>query len=192
MAGDPAEPRDDSDQSVDATSLLESTANMLRGMTMDPAIPEHAKEAMRRRIATIDQFTADDDEEAGDLAAELRAGAEIFGDGADEITARVCHEVNRAYCEAIGDLSQKPWDEAEQWQRDSAIKGVKFALANPHATPADQHESWMADKIADGWMYGEKKDADAKTHPALLPYDQLPQEQRIKDYLFRAVVRTLG
>ena len=34
--------------------LLESTANMLRGMTMDPAIPEHAKEAMRAQIATLE------------------------------------------------------------------------------------------------------------------------------------------
>ena len=34
--------------------LLASTANMLRGMTMDPAIPEHAKAAMRTQIAELD------------------------------------------------------------------------------------------------------------------------------------------
>jgi uncharacterized protein (UPF0147 family) len=33
--------------------LLEDTANMLRGMTVDPAIPNHAKEAMWNRISTI-------------------------------------------------------------------------------------------------------------------------------------------
>ena len=34
--------------------LLENTANMLRGMTMDPAIPAHAKEAMRSKIAELE------------------------------------------------------------------------------------------------------------------------------------------
>lgn len=106
--------------------------------------------------------------------------------------AELCHEVNRAYCEATGDMSQKPWAEAEQWQRESAVRGVQFALANPHATPADQHETWMKDKIEDGWVYGETKDAEAKVHPALLPYDQLPEQQKVKDHLFRAVVHTMA
>lgn len=35
--------------------LIDSAANMLRGMTLDPAIPEHAKEAMRHRIQTLEE-----------------------------------------------------------------------------------------------------------------------------------------
>ena len=35
--------------------LIEDTANMLRGMTMDPAIPKHAKDAMWSRIAELEQ-----------------------------------------------------------------------------------------------------------------------------------------
>lgn len=38
-------------------SVLEATANMLRGMTLDPAIPTHAKEAMKVRIAILDRVT---------------------------------------------------------------------------------------------------------------------------------------
>ena len=34
--------------------LLEDTACMLRGMTMDPAIPAHAKDAMRSKIAELE------------------------------------------------------------------------------------------------------------------------------------------
>lgn len=105
-----------------------------------------------------------------------------------ERRARLAHEINRAYCEAIGDHSQKPWAEAEQWQRDSAIKGVEFALANPNAGPDAQHNAWMEAKFADGWTYGPTKDAEAKTHPCLVAYDALPREQRVKDYLFRAAV----
>jgi uncharacterized protein (UPF0147 family) len=34
----------------------EKTANMLRGMTMDPAIPVHAKEVMRLKITELDNI----------------------------------------------------------------------------------------------------------------------------------------
>lgn len=45
-----------SEELENALCLLEETANMLRGMTMDPAIPERAKEAMRSRIAKLESF----------------------------------------------------------------------------------------------------------------------------------------
>ena len=108
-----------------------------------------------------------------------------------EEIAEVCHEVNRAICEASGDSSQKPWADAEDWQRASAVAGVKYTLAHPDATPADQHDAWSADKLSAGWVYGPTKDASAKTHPCLVPYDQLPFEQRVKDHAFRAVVATM-
>lgn len=109
-----------------------------------------------------------------------------------ETIARMCHEANRAACLAFGDASQVDWDDAPQWQRDSALRGVGFALANPDASPSSQHEAWLADKAADGWKYGPVKDPDAKRHPCFVPYDQLPPSQKLKDYLFQAVVRTLS
>lgn len=108
-----------------------------------------------------------------------------------ERIARACHEVNRAYCLSLGDSSQKPWSAADEWQRESAIKGVRFAIENPDATPADQHEAWWRDKIAAGWSYGPVKDAEKKEHPCCVPYEQLPVEQRTKDALFQAVVNAL-
>ena len=101
----------------------------------------------------------------------------------------VCHEANRALCRAFGDDSQLPWNEAAAWQRESAISGVKWRVANRDAPESAQHDAWMADKIADGWTYGPVKDAVAKTHPCLVPYDQLPPEQKAKDYVFTAIVK---
>ncbi len=46
-----------------------------------------------------------------------------------ESIAKICHEANRAYCATIGDASQLPWEESPDWQRQSAINGVKFAKA---------------------------------------------------------------
>ena len=108
-----------------------------------------------------------------------------------EQIARVCHEANRGYCEAIGDSTQKSWTEAEQWQRDSAMRGVQFAQENPNAPASAQHEAWLADKIKDGWKYGAVKDPAKKEHPCCVPYDELPKEQRVKDQLFKSIVVAL-
>lgn len=108
-----------------------------------------------------------------------------------EDIARVCHEANRAYCLSLGDMSQLPWDEAPQWQRDSAINGVEFHIANPDAGPSSSHDAWLAEKVKAGWKYGPVKDADKKEHPCCVPYEKLPVEQQMKDYLFSAIVYTL-
>lgn len=107
-----------------------------------------------------------------------------------EEIARMAHEVNKTYCEFNGDYTQKPWELAEDWQRESCIDGVKFVFNNPDATPEDQHKNWMVVKVGEGWAYGEKKDPEAKTHPCMVPYDELPEFQRLKDHLFRAVAIT--
>ena len=106
--------------------------------------------------------------------------------------ARVCHEVNRAYCEALGDYTQLPWKEAPQWQKDSAALGVTLHLNNPLAGPAASHESWMAQKVADGWKYGASKDPENKLHHCMVPFEELPREQQAKDYIFRAVVHAIA
>jgi hypothetical protein len=108
-----------------------------------------------------------------------------------EHIARICHQTNKAYCESIGDNSQLNWEDAADWQRDSAIAGVKFRLENPDGPVSAQHDSWWQQKQQDGWVYGEVKDPVAKTHHCMVPYDQLPEEQRKKDALFQAVVDAL-
>ena len=106
--------------------------------------------------------------------------------------ARLCHEVNKAYCQLLDDDSQPNWDNAPDWQRDSAVAGVEFNLANPTAPASSSHDSWLAVKEADGWKYGEVKDAGKKEHPCYVPYEQLPKEQQVKDALFKAVVAAMS
>lgn len=106
--------------------------------------------------------------------------------------ARVCHEVNRAYCEALGDTSQLPWEDAPEWQRQSAVTGVVLHRTSPTAGAQASHESWSKEKVEGGWVYGDAKDAEKKTHPCLVPFDQLPREQQAKDHIFRGVVLALA
>ena len=108
-----------------------------------------------------------------------------------EQIAEVAHETNMAYCHTIGDYSQTHWDLAQQWQKDSAINGVRFHIDNPDAGCSGSHENWLKEKYADGWKYGNVKDPDKKEHPCCVPYDELPAEQRVKDALFVGVVKAL-
>jgi hypothetical protein len=107
------------------------------------------------------------------------------------IIAMVCHEANRVWCMSEGDYSQKHWNETEEWQRDSAIKGVEFRLNNPDAKHDAQHNAWMEEKINNGWVHGIIKDAEKKTHPCLVPFELLPLFQQKKDALFCAIVDAL-
>lgn len=107
------------------------------------------------------------------------------------VIAAIAHAINAAYCESLGDDSQKPWDEAPEWQKESAIAGVNFLIENPNAPVTATHDSWTEQKLADGWVYGEEKNEEAKTHPCLVPFEELPVEQKAKDYLFKATVAAL-
>ena len=109
-----------------------------------------------------------------------------------EHIASVCHEVNRGYCVSLGDHSQPAWKDAPAWQRESVIAGVRAALADPNRQPGDSHAGWLEHKLREGWKYGPFKDPEAKLHPCMVPFDELPREQRAKDYLFLAVVRALA
>lgn len=107
--------------------------------------------------------------------------------------AILIHETNRAFCEMTGDASQEPWESAEDWQRESARSIVQDILNNPDPStlsPETIHNQWMEQKQRDGWNFGPVKDGVLKTHPSLIPFLELPCEERIKDYLVLSV--TLG
>jgi hypothetical protein len=108
-----------------------------------------------------------------------------------EKIAQIAHEINADYCRSIGDNTQPTWENAPEWQKSSIINGVKFHLQNPDASPSASHESWLKQKTEEGWKYGEVKNTETKEHPCFLPYEQLPVEQRSKDYLFKQVVNSL-
>lgn len=108
-----------------------------------------------------------------------------------EETARACHENNRIWCEYNNDFSQVSWDKAPENIKESARDGVRFHVSNPNAGAAGSHTNWLKFKIADGWVYGEKKDVVAKTHPLLIPYEELQPSDKIKDAFFHNLVHTL-
>ena len=55
------------------------------------------------------------------------------------------------------------------------------------ASPEELHGSWMQAYFTNGWSYGETYDAEARTHPDLVPYANLGQLEQDKDSVFVAL-----
>lgn len=51
------------------------------------------------------------------------------------------------------------------------------------------HEEWAAQRISQGWKYGEKRDDLLKETPCLVPYGELPEEE--KEYDRITTIQTL-
>jgi ryanodine receptor 2 len=43
------------------------------------------------------------------------------------------------------------------------------------------HEVWSKTRIEQGWTYGKKRDDVLKQHPCLVPYEELPEEEKVYD-----------
>jgi hypothetical protein len=112
----------------------------------------------------------------------------VFQQDIEQI-AKTCHETNRVLQIANEeDFISPKWEAAPDWQKLSALAGVRKALDGE--TPRQLHISWMEQKVADGWVYGPVKDSENKTHPCLVAYADLPLEQKVKDQMFYTVVNS--
>ncbi len=107
--------------------------------------------------------------------------------------AFVCHEANRAITSIVGDVPlQPPWWDAPEEMIRSSVQGVVWRMDHPGAPASAQHDEWMRAKLADGWTLGPTKDPELKTHPALVPYEQLADGVKAKDAVFTAIVLALA
>lgn len=103
--------------------------------------------------------------------------------------AEMCHEANRVLQREFGDLESPEWNELDAETKQSAREGVEAILSGQVTQPSESHEGWAQFKLQNGWVYGEEKDLEKKTHPLLVPYADLPVHQRLKDFVFFGIVQ---
>jgi hypothetical protein len=97
---------------------------------------------------------------------------------------RLIHVAVEALNDALGEITVD-WES----NKASVCAGVRRVIENPNETQGQNHIAWMAYKLNEGWVYGPVKDPVAKTHPCLVPFEQLPPVQRAKDLIFLKIVR---
>ncbi len=84
-----------------------------------------------------------------------------------EFAAQAAHEVNRVYCLSLGDDSQPHWEQAPDWQKDSAREGVRYALID--RMPARSHERWCQKNQVKAGATGRSKTWKKRLTPAWCP-----------------------
>ena len=103
--------------------------------------------------------------------------------------ARVVYEANRAYCATMGDYTLQPWDLIGRAEKDSWKLGAAHYVKASGCSPAELHNVWFEEQVKEGWSLGPEIDFAHKTHPCLLPWFQLPVDQRMRALLFYHVVQ---
>lgn len=82
----------------------------------------------------------------------------------------------------------------EPWSRRDEAFRAQFLTVIEKQTGPDRsgdpealHNDWWRAYEAMGWRYGPERDPDAKTHPDMVPFDDLGFREQIKDAVFVAL-----
>lgn len=80
------------------------------------------------------------------------------------------------------------WAERDEAFRDQFLEVIfKQCSDARELNPAILHQQWVDKYLEMGWVYGEMRDPIKKTHPDMVPYDQLEQREQDKDSVFVAL-----
>jgi hypothetical protein len=141
---------------------------------------------------------------------DLLCQPRVLLDGDNEVIARAIHagylaDELRRNPAAKDNPSLVPWERLPEELRQSnraqaagarevlARAGFALVAADGWAAPVEltddeaqllaryEHERWMRDLTARGWVYGAVKDPARRQHPALVDYDQLDALDRRRD-----------
>ena len=81
------------------------------------------------------------------------------------------------------------WDKRDEKFRKQFVNIIEtYFKKDKLPTPEEAHDSWVRAYEKMGWVYGKKRDAIKKTHPDILPFDELPKDERDKDSIFLVFV----
>jgi voltage-gated potassium channel Kch len=141
---------------------------------------------------------------------------ELVRGGSYETIAEAIHKHYLEIQSAARGQADKPWQDLQESFRESsrdqarhiAVKlGVigckieplsdlgaasfRFSVPEVEALAAMEHDRWAAHKKADGWKKGDQRDDDKKLNPWLVPWNELPEEQKKVDRDFVLAIPSL-
>lgn len=82
----------------------------------------------------------------------------------------------------------EPWSAREESFKTQFRPVIAMMMSeNRKNSPEELHNDWWQAYIDMGWEYGPVRDKVAKTHPDMVPYDELGREEQDKDAVFVAL-----
>jgi hypothetical protein len=99
------------------------------------------------------------------------------------------YEGARLQAEAVdAPVVPEPWAERDEAFRSQFLDVIDMMCGpDRKSSPEELHDDWVRAYEAMGWRYGPVRDAEAKTHPDMVPFDDLEQREQDKDAVFIAL-----
>lgn len=116
-----------------------------------------------------------------------KSHGEDYSDAELDFIASVAHSVQCGIDYAFGLPELHQWGLMGDGYKAQMKASVRAVLVHDKS-PKSLHGSWLSRLTQEGWVHGEVKDAEKKTHPLLVPFDELPIEWKLRLRQFRAAV----
>lgn len=124
----------------------------------------------------------------------MRDRSFVIDEGMKTTIAGVCYGAFRNWTFIIERRRLPDWHDADFIARNDFIRGVFYIISNAekdiYTTPEMLHIEWIEHKTSMGWKHGDTKCLINRTHPLMLPWEQLNNRQRLPSSLFVSIVDT--
>lgn len=106
-----------------------------------------------------------------------------------ESRAWFVYEAARLQAEAMNaPVVPEPWEDREEPFKQQFYDVIEMMCGpDRKSSPEELHDDWVKAYEEMGWKYGPERDPEAKTHPDMVPFDELGFREQIKDAVFIAL-----
>jgi hypothetical protein len=82
----------------------------------------------------------------------------------------------------------EPWPDREEAFRVQFVDVIEMMCGpDRKSSPEELHDDWVKAYERMGWRYGPERDSVARTHPDMVPFDELEPREQDKDAVFVAL-----
>ena len=112
-----------------------------------------------------------------------------MSDGLSVTRAIFVYEAARLQAIAVdAPVVPEPWEQRDEKFRAQFQEVIERQMGPMRSgSPAELHGGWVQAYIDMGWTYGPERSVENKTHPDMVPFDQLEQHEQDKDAVFIAL-----
>lgn len=107
----------------------------------------------------------------------------------NEHRAVFVYEAARLQAAAVdAPIVPESWSERDEAFRAQFLDVIAMMCSRLRkSSPEELHDDWVGAYEAMGWEYGPERDPEAKTHPDMVPFDDLEPREQAKDAVFVAL-----